>query len=513
MKLLPNNSEVVLRYFFERHAEEQPTKECIYFENGERWTFKQALLEAYAAAKVLSRHGIKRGDRVMIFLPNNQGWIRAWWGINFLGAIVLPINNSYKGGMLKYICRDSQSRHIIISPDMARNLEGLKLDLNIIDPILLADGPADPPEPDEPLGLWDIAMIVYTGGTTGPSKGVLITYFQLFNNIQSYRGTTAEDTVLVDAPLFHIAGVACAYPIWSVGGRVALRTKFTGSHYFDVVRECGATVATLVGTTPAFLEASPEKPDDADNPLRILGCSPMVRDPARFMERFGIQQLITYYGATETFNVLINRDPTQKPKSCGKPAEWLEVRIVDPHDIPVPAGEVGELIVRSEVPWRISIGYWQRPEATAEAWRNGWFHTGDMLFCDEDGYYFFADRKKDSLRRRGENISSFEVEREVMAYPDVLEVACVAAPGQFGDDEVKVFVVPRDGARLDPAGLIKFLIPRMPYFMVPRFVEIIDELPKTQSMRVKKFELRERGNGPLTWDREAVGIIVSIQEK
>ncbi len=240
-----------------------------------------------------------------------------------------------------------------------------------------------------------------------------------------------------------------------------------------------------------------------------MGVSPMLRDTARFKSRFGIEQVTTFYGSTEVFSPLINFHPKAHPTSCGRPRAGFQVRLVDEHDIPVPTGEVGELIVRTELPWNINAGYWSLPEETARAWRNGWFHTGDLFFRDEDGYHYFADRKKDALRRRGENISTFEVEREVMAYPVVLEAACVAAPGEFGGEEVKVFVVPREQTEFDPAELIKFLLPRMPYFMVFRFVEVIEELPKTPSMRIKKYELREKGNSDATWDREAAGIPVT----
>jgi crotonobetaine/carnitine-CoA ligase len=182
---------------------------------------------------------------------------------------------------------------------------------------------------------------------------------------------------------------------------------------------------------------------------------------------------------------------------------------VDSHDIPVPTNEIGELIIRTDLPWQMSTAYYGRPGETAQAWRNGWFHTGDLFTCDEEGYFYFVDRKKDALRRRGENITSFEVEREVLTYPGVREAACVAVPGQFGEDEIKIFVVPSPDRSFDPAELIRFLIPRMPYFMIPRFVERVDELPKTATMRVKKFELRAQAKTDSTWDREEAGIVVT----
>ncbi len=264
----------------------------------------------------------------------------------------------------------------------------------------------------------------------------------------------------------------------------------------------------LFGAMLEFFNSMPPRPDDADNPLRVMLCTPIPENYTAFKERFGIQDLYTAYGIKETSCIFMTQGPELNPKSCGKIFPGVQVRLVDDHDIPVPTGKAGELIIRTDLPWQLNVGYWQRPEQTAEAWRNGWFHTGDLLRCDEDGNYFFVDRKKDAVRRRGENISTFEVEREVLAYPGVLEAACVAAPGDFGEDEVKVFVVPVEGHSIDPAELTKFLIPRMPYFMVPRFIEVIPELPKTTNMRVKKHELRARGNTTATWDREAAGIKV-----
>jgi len=264
----------------------------------------------------------------------------------------------------------------------------------------------------------------------------------------------------------------------------------------------------LIASMSLFLAKTPPKPDDADNPIRIANCSPMPNEPSAFMKRFNIEAFIVGFGMTEAGIILGNQGQPVHPKSCGKVVDGYQVRLVDNNDIPVAVGQPGELIVRTNLPWAMNAGYWRRPEATAQAWRNGWFHTGDILYCDDEGQYFFADRKKDAVRRRGENISSFEVEREVMAYPDVLEAACVGAPGEFGDDEVKVFVVPKDGINLNPSELIQFLISRMPHFMVPRFIEILETLPKTPSGRVKKYELRDLGNNASTWDRETAGIKV-----
>ncbi len=326
---------------------------------------------------------------------------------------------------------------------------------------------------------------------------------------------TQNDTMLIFSPFYHLTGMAHVVMIWSVGASLVIESKFSGKRFLDVVRETGSTVTCLISVGEHLLK-KPSSAGDADNPLRVVFLSPMASDPAAFKARFGIEDLFLMFGMTEVPSLLVtdgpikDYGPLKNPKICGKPRKEphaLEVRLVDEHDIPVTPGHAGELIVRSELPWSMNAGYWQRPEETVSAWRNGWFHTGDLFECDEEGNYFFVDRKKDSIRRRGENISSFEVEREVMAYPDVLEAACIALPDEYGGDEIKVFVVLRKGSQFNPAALIQFLIPRMTYYMIPRYVEVVSELPKTEAtMRIQKHKLRERGNSETTWDREVAGI-------
>lgn len=497
---LPDRSRVVVRHMLERQASVRPHKEFALFEDGERWTYFETLEAAYLAANSLSGQGIGRGENVLIFLPNNQAWIRAWLGVTCLGAVMVPVNPAFKGEMLKHVCKDSGAEHIIATPDLAERFEAFGLDLKVIDPETLKQGKPDEPKLEKPVEPWDTHGIVYTSGTTGPSKGVVISY--LMTHMVGFRygdRATEEDTFLIDLPLFHVAGTSAVYAMLHAGGRILVRSMFSGSRYWDIVRESGVTMSALVGSMPAFLAATSPKPDDADNPLRVVMSAPLMKDPDVFMKRFGIEDLYTAFGSTELSTVFMTFGPVGSPKTCGKVRPGIEVRLVDEHDMPMPTGKPGELIVRTDRPWEIITEYWRRPEETARAWRNGWFHTGDMFICDEAGNYFFVDRKKDTIRRRGENISSFEVEREVMAFPGVQEAACVAHLSENGEGEVKVFVLPREGIRFDPAELIRFLIPRMPYFMVPRFIETAHELPKTPSMRVKKFILQEQGNNDRTW--------------
>jgi crotonobetaine/carnitine-CoA ligase len=283
--------------------------------------------------------------------------------------------------------------------------------------------------------------------------------------------------------------------------------------YWETARELGVTTVVLVSSMIMFLQSQPPRESDTDHRLHRILSIPMPHDPESFMKRFGVGVMVTGYGSTEVPAPIVARsDRPIVAGSCGRLRDGFEVRLVDAHDVEVPDGEVGEAVVRTELPWMMSQGYQNNDAATVAAWRNGWFHTGDLLRRDGEGNYFFVDRATDSLRRRGENISTFEVEAQVAAFPGVAEVACVAARcGEHShhgptDDEVKVWVVPSPGAVVDPAGLVRFCAQRMPHFMVPRYVEHADELPKTPSAKVRKYLLRERGNTESTWDREQHGL-------
>jgi crotonobetaine/carnitine-CoA ligase len=262
-----------------------------------------------------------------------------------------------------------------------------------------------------------------------------------------------------------------------------------------------------MGPIASVLMSAPEAGDDDDNPLRYAAIGPMSDQTEDFKRRFGVS-VTTSYGTTEIGMPLSAGWDLPNTQTCGRLRDGYpgyEVRVADEFDQPVPAGEVGELLVRSREPWTMSIGYHGMPDKTAEAWRNGWFHTGDAFRTDDDGWFYFVDRMKDTIRRRGENISSFEIEAGVNEHPDVLESVAIGVPSDLGEDDPMIFVVARPGAALTAEALVDFLTGSMPKFMIPRYVEFIAELPKTDaSFRARKFELRARGVGPGTWDRNAV---------
>ena len=293
----------------------------------------------------------------------------------------------------------------------------------------------------------------------------------------------------------------------------SIRTAPELSRYWEVMRETGATLGILLSSMVPFLMSRPTDPRDREHSLRAMLSAPLPADVGAFVERFGVKEIVTGYGSTEQ-TIVLTRKPGEPLVEgyCGRSREGFEVRLVDEFDYEVPVGALGEAIVRSDRPWHLMTGYFNNPEAQAEVNRNGWFHTGDMLRRDEDGNYFFVDRGKDSLRRRGENVSSFEVEAVVNEFAGVAESACVAFPApELVDDDVKVWVVPVAGQQVDPEALFHHCVEHMPHFMVPQYIEVVDELPKTPTARPKKYLLREWGNSDSTWDRAAHGYALTRQ--
>jgi crotonobetaine/carnitine-CoA ligase len=313
-------------------------------------------------------------------------------------------------------------------------------------------------------------------------------------------------------PMFHNSGRGAFSGTLVRGAKLAMRGHFSATHCWDDVRATNSSVLALVGPMTALLYSAPPSERDRDHPVRTVMCGPMIPEIEDFERRFGVR-VMTCYGQTECGIPLATGWDHGPWATCGRPRTdypWIEARVADEWDEPVPTGTVGELLLRSPEPWAMNAGYYKMPEATAAAWRNGWYHTGDAMSVDDDGWYYFIDRMKDTIRRRGANISSYEVETLVAEYPDVIECAAVPVPAVHGEDECLAFVLVRDPATFDPAALIEFLVPRMPRYMIPRYIEVVDgDLPRNEtSMRVRKFELRQRGVTAATWDREAAGVTI-----
>ena len=470
---------------------------------------------------------MEEGDDVSVWMPTHPDLVEAWFGVNAAGGVYAPLNLAARGRYLEHTLNIAESRTLVAHAALVERLVGL--DLPHLETVIVTGGepPVELPwrtltmnqirdsagcgrpsvtRPREP---WDDMSLIYTSGTTGPSKGVRAAYATFWNYhrvfLEPYVG--GDDRFLQPLPMFHTAGTGIAYSMLLAGGSVALVERFSARTFLDDTRRLNATATLVLHAMTSFLLAQPRRDDDRDNPVRVAYMGPLGH-AKEFSERFGIS-VYTNFGMTEAPGPLASGLDPQNEASCGRPVDPVnyEVRLVDEHDLPVPRGAPGELVLRHSLPWMINLGYKNMPEATARAWRNGWFHTGDQFREDDEGNFYFLDRVKDAIRRRGENISSFEVEAEILAHADVREVAVVAVPNpdvaeEMGDEEVKAVVVLEPGAELEPEDLIRFLLARMPRYWLPRFVELAPELPRTESYKVRKAELRAAGITSATWDRE-----------
>jgi crotonobetaine/carnitine-CoA ligase len=526
---LPSREECVLPCLLEKWAAQRADALLVEFESQERWSCGQALGEARRAAAALRALGVQPNDRVLAWLPNGPDMLRVWFGANYLGATLVPIHTSYRGKLLQHVIAQSGAAVMVAHSELASRLAEvdtaqlrtvvvrgetvgeLGAGLTVLDGAQL-ESQVELPDA-HPVERWDVMMILYTSGTTGPSKGVLTTYLQNFTVGQvsfGYLGPT--DRLLVNLPMFHIGGVGAVYGALATGASIALFETFRTQTFWRDIRRTGATsISGLLGAMISFLLKNPPQENDADNPLRRVVLSPLSAQTVRLAERYGFDYF-SGFNMTELSVPLVTDLNSKAFASCGRPRTGVECRVVDGHDIELPPHSIGELIVRSDLPWTLNGGYNGMPEATAASWRNGWFHTGDLMYRDELGNFFFVDRQKDAIRRRGENISSIEVEIEVDEHPAVAEVAAIGVSSPDGEDEVMVVVAAKTGARLDPAELVEFLVPRMAHFMVPRYVRVVTALPKTATNKIQKSQLRSDGITADTWDREKAGLRLKRQQ-
>jgi crotonobetaine/carnitine-CoA ligase len=524
--------ELVLPTLIRDRAGAEPERVFLQHVQGGEWTYGEYHRAALEWASAFERAGVAAADPVAIMLPNTLDACAIWLGLGWIKAFDVPLNTAYRGRILASLVAHTEARVAVLGSefvDLFRDVQdelpalehvivvGERIDPSgdrwtvshaeeLLDGTLAGDG--EPPMP------WDIGTILHTSGTTGMSKGVLVPWAQLHS--LSVGTIPLDEMGTGDAwyspfPMFHASGKMSVYAMALVNGRAVLRERFSTSEFWDDVRRFGCTSGLLMGTTAAFLAGLPPSPQDADNPLRHVHVGPLPTDPQAFAARFGIR-ISTVFNMTEISSPLWTAWDVKDPQSCGRVRDGFQCRVVDGDDREVPDGEIGELVVRSEEPWTLMAGYYKRPEATAAAWRNLWFHTGDLFRKDAEGNFYYLDRIKDSIRRRGENISSLEVEREVSDFDGVLECAVVGVPSDLGEEEVKVTLVSSQEQPVEPARLIEFLTERLPRFMLPRYVEILDALPKTPTEKVRKELLRESGSAG-AWDRERDGEALSASER
>ncbi|MER6127927.1 AMP-binding protein [Streptomyces sp. NPDC001795] len=541
---VPTAEQCVLGPLLRRRARERPDAPYALMPDGELWSYARTLRESERTAAALQVLGVARGDRVLSWLPNGADALRTWYGTNFAGATLVPLNVAYRGANLTHVLADSAAGVLVCRPELAERLSATGVGTGAVHTVVLLPAPDDTPEsidqvaagldrrfrvviglnadsacgsglvgfaePHPPPAPWDAQTIIYTSGTTGPSKGVVSSYAHLYSSCTAaFHGIAGpDDRYLLQLPLFHAGGTIGAYGMLVHGGSLTVVPAFTTKEFWPLVRRTGTTLCTLLGVMATYLLKEPPDPADRDHPMREVFVVPFGGDTGDFARRFGVQVRALFNMTEVSCPVSSGPDPGI-PMYCGTPRPGIEAKVVDEHDREVPDGALGELVLRSQRPWSFLSGYHARPEATAEAWRNGWFHTGDTFRRAPDGGLVFVDRKKDAIRRRGENISSYEVEAQALAHPAVREAAAVAVPGDEGEDEVLLVVCPlqEPGAQPpDPVALLGFLQGRLAHFMLPRYVRVLDALPKTPTGKPLKHVLRAEGVTEDTWDRETAGI-------
>ncbi len=462
------------------------------------YTYRDLWARARRTAAAFAAQGVKPGEAVLVMLDNTIEFVDAWLGLALIGAIQVPVNTEYVGQILRHQVKDSGAWLMLIDQAYVSRVEALGADRGALRRLLVVgSGSRDwedifesatelPHDAIVTAAEHDIVAIMYTSGTTGPSKGVRVAHAQAFTYAQ-HAGEAMQlaqgDVYFAPLPLFHIAGQwALVYACFQIGATAIVRRRFSAGEFWSTVRESGARVSFLLGAMANFLARQEPKP--------VL-LVPLINDVDDFRRRFGVR-VCTCYGSTEVNVPLISDYEVTEPGIAGRPVAGFDIRIVDEHDRDVPVGAVGELVVRSSEPWLLATEYHRNPEASLRLFRNLWLHTGDAFRKDAHENYFFVDRIKDYIRRRGENISSFEVEREVNAHPAVLECAAVAVKSASTEDDLKVVVVLKSGMTLEPEELREFLRGRVPRFMVPDIVEVIAELPKTPTGKIQKHLLRGR---------------------
>jgi crotonobetaine/carnitine-CoA ligase len=524
-----------LPHVLEHQAATRADQPFLTWKDGSRpWSFAETNALANRLGHGFTAKGVGKGDMVGLLLPNCPEFIFLWFGLTKIGAVEVAISDAYKGSFLAHPLKLSKAKILVTTAALAERLVEIEDELPHLEAIYLVAGDDDAPAPafaripvrgyDELLSdnaenpgvvvtPSDPAAVLMTSGTTGLSKGVLMPHSQFYffaeEDVQLTR-LTEQDVYMTGFPLFHgNAQFLTVYPSLIVGAQVVLYPRFSASDWAGRARRSGATVTNLLGATMSFILAQPPSPDDRAHKVRTIYAAPLA--PAlgrRFVERFGAIDFVDGFGQTEISNVFMTPFGAARPDGASGVLvdQFYDVRLADPETgLDVPEGQTGELLIRPKAPGIICSEYLGMPEKTVETWRDLWFHTGDGLRRDDNGWYFFVDRVKDALRRRGENISSFEVEAGVRSHPAVVECAVVGvrADEAAGEDEVMAFVVLKDEAVVDPAEIAAWADSKLPAFMVPRYIEYIAALPLTASEKVRKKELRERGVTAATWDREA----------
>ncbi|BBK41663.1 ATP-dependent acyl-CoA ligase [Allostella vacuolata] len=509
----------VLGRVLARQAERQGDRDYLRPVDGPPVSFGALDRRATRIANGLIAAGVAKGDPVLVMLPNSVDFVALWCGVARAGAVFVPINTAFKGAFLEHVANVTRARAMVAAaehlptiaasagrmPHLARiwiHGEAAPDDpLPDVRPFAeLADAPGT--TVDVAVAVGDVGAILFTSGTSGPSKGPLLPHGHLHLNGHVYAEQlrlSADDVLYTCLPLFHANALLLgAYGALMLGVPLVLAPRFSASGWLGDIRRHGVTATNLLGTMMSFLMKQPPTADDRDHRLSVVAAVPLVPAlAAPFQERFGAKP-VELYGTTEiNCPFYMPRDAPLRPGSCGRLIDdWFEVRVADPAtDEPVPAGQVGELLVRPRRAGTFLQGYCGMPDATVAAWRNLWFHTGDAFKASEDGWYSFVDRLRDCIRRRGENVSSWEIEQALIQHGDVLDAAVVGVPSDVndGEEEVMACLVARPGRTIDAADIWAFCDARLPKFAVPRFLRTLPALPRTATEKVRKELLRGEG--------------------
>jgi len=487
------------------------------------WTYAQTRDEAASFGANLLASGIKRGDRVALICSNRFEFMRAFLGCAWIGAVSVPINTASRGHQLQHILTNSAARLLIVEGQFAGNLEHLDVAALPLEAVWTIDAEqplnvgkiVSQPVPASPATCEAAAMrprdmltILYTSGTTGPSKGVCCPHAQYFwwgANTAALLSLSGEDRLQSTLPLFHTNALNTFFQAMLMGISVTYEKRFSASDFYAALTRSKATATYVLGAMVPILLSRPHSPEESAHGVTVA-LAPGV--PARFHEEFTARtgiKLVDGWGSTETNFAIGTTWDRQRPGTMGTVFTGFQARVVDGDDNDVPDGEPGELLIRADEPFAIATGYFAAPEKTVETWQNLWFHTGDRVVRESDGYFRFVDRIKDAIRRRGENISSFEVEQVLLSHPAVALAAAFPVRSSLAEDEVMIAVVLHPAQTLTALDLVQYCEPRLPYFAVPRYVDVVEALPTTENGKVQKYKLTERGVTAATWDREAAG--------
>jgi crotonobetaine/carnitine-CoA ligase len=504
-------------------GERQAGRACLAAD-GISFGYADLPVSAAGFAGTLADAGVERGDRVALLSENRWEVLQCLLGCAWLGAVLVPINTASRGAQLQHILTNADPKVVAAEAELLDRVASVPRPAGVARLWRIGPGPErrwdtldSTPFPDEvdavepsPVGPGDPLAILYTSGTTGPSKGVVCPHAQFYwwgVNVGSWLDVRPDDTLYTCLPLFHTNALNAFVQALLHGARFAVGPRFSASRFWERVAAADATVTYLLGAMVSILASREPGPDDRGHRVRVA-LAPATPSElwSVFRTRFGIE-IVDGHGMTETNGVVGPREGEQRAGWMGRVMPGFEARVVDEDDAPVPDGTAGELVMRAAEPHAFASGYWRMPDATVAAWRNLWFHSGDRVVA-EDGWLRFLDRMKDAIRRRGENVSAWEVEQVLLLHEKIESVAVIPVPAELGEDEVMACVVPLAGAAVEPVELVRFCEPRLPYFAIPRYIELFDALPLTENGKIQKFVLRERGVTAATWDREAAGIAI-----